>query len=318
MASSKNGETLCEFREGTVNNRGMLGKGSAMSSVKGWLVVACPIALAVGSVIWWAVPDRSEHTASARPTRYENASAAPRQITMDQLLQLADDAHTNMIATVDDYTARFVKQEQDLNGKLGDTTEMSMKVQTAHQGGESGTPMRVYLKFLAPDRVAGREVIWGADLHDGKLVVREVGLLGNIPISLDPNGAIAMRNQRYPIMEIGLTKLIEKLIERGEPDRNDETIKVTLNQNPQLDELPVWLIRLERSEPVEGDNDFSLAEILFDPQRKLVLSYRSFGWPEGDNNTPPLIESYTYHNVETNVGLTDLDFDPDNPEYDFP
>jgi len=30
------------------------------------------------------------------------------------------------------------------------------------------------------------------------------------------------------------------------------------------------------------------------------------------------LESYTYHDIETNVGLTDEDFKPDNPSYNCP
>jgi hypothetical protein len=50
----------------------------------------------------------------------------------------------------------------------------------------------------------------------------------------------------------------------------------------------------------------------------LVLMFRSFGWPEKEGDEIPLLESYTYHDVEINVGLTDEDFDPDNPKYNFP
>lgn len=30
-----------------------------------------------------------------------------------------------------------------------------------------------------------------------------------------------------------------------------------------------------------------------------------------------LAEEYVFHQISINVGLTDQDFDPDNPEYDF-
>ena len=32
----------------------------------------------------------------------------------------------------------------------------------------------------------------------------------------------------------------------------------------------------------------------------------------------PLLESYTYYDVKLNVGLTEDDFDPANPEYRYP
>ena len=34
--------------------------------------------------------------------------------------------------------------------------------------------------------------------------------------------------------------------------------------------------------------------------------------------TLPLLESYSYLDLKTNVGLTDADFDTKNPEYNFP
>ncbi len=68
-----------------------------------------------------------------------------------------------------------------------------------------------------------------------------------------------------------------------------------------------------------------MAEIAYDPERQLILSYRSFGWPanaegitSGDVAELPLLESYNYHDVKTNVGLTEADFDTKNPEYSFP
>ncbi|MGN6136394.1 MAG: DUF1571 domain-containing protein, partial [Aureliella sp.] len=32
---------------------------------------------------------------------------------------------------------------------------------------------------------------------------------------------------------------------------------------------------------------------------------------------PPLEEEYTYLDVQLNVGLKDIDFDPENPAYNF-
>ena len=88
--------------------------------------------------------------------------------------------------------------------------------------------MRVYLSFQSPSSVKGREVIWGEDLYDGKMAVHEVGLLLSMKTFwLDPNGIFAMQGQRYPISEIGLVRLVEKLIERGPVDRDSPDVSVT-------------------------------------------------------------------------------------------
>lgn len=290
-----------------------------MKITKWWFLFAALASALIGSVAWNASGDREKPSPPEPQMEPTGPSDGSRRISMAQLLDLAADAYGHAVATVDDYSARFVQQERDDRGRLGDPTEMTMKVQTKHRGGTLGSPMRVYLKFSSPEAVAGREVIWAEDLRDGKLLVREAGMLGRVPIPpLDPTGMLAMRNQRYPIMEIGLTKLIEKLIQRGEQDREDESIRVDVDETHSFEGREVWLIRIERSQPANNENDFSRAEIIFDPTVKLVLRYRSFGWPEPADASPPLLESYTYHDLLLNVGLTDRDFDPANPDYDFP
>ena len=194
-----------------------------------------------------------------------------------------------------------------------------MKVQTVLRGDTEEAPMRVYLNFKSPEKIKGREVIWAADLNDGKMAVHEVGLLLSLKtLWLDPEGVLAMQGQRYPISEIGLVRLTEKLIERGEKDRDNPHITVKRMPDESYEGVETELIQVHRAKPSGTEEDFSLAEIIFDPGRQLILSYRSFGWPEQAGGEPPLLESYTYLDVKTNVGLTEKDFDPTNPEYSFP
>jgi hypothetical protein len=137
-----------------------------------------------------------------------------------------------------------------------------------------------------------------------------------------------MRGQRYPITQIGLVRLVEQLIERGEKDLDNPDVSVTVTTNHQFDDRLTELIRVRRSRPSNEPDDFSLAEIVVDPERQLILAYRSFGWPgragsglEGsglEGSSPPILESYSYHDLKINVGLTDADFDTKNPEYRFP
>ena len=58
-------------------------------------------------------------------------------------------------------------------------------------------------------------MIWIEGRNDGKLVAHDIGIKGMIRVSLDPNGAIAMRGQRYPITEIGLENLVQKTDRKG-------------------------------------------------------------------------------------------------------
>jgi len=238
--------------------------------------------------------------------------------TMDEVLAIAESTLAHMRKNLDGYTATMVKQEM-IDGALTEPTEMAMKLHCRHRGGkvDDSEPMRVYLRFNQPADVNGREVIWAEDLYDGKLVVHEAGLMGFMTVYLDPTGMIAMRGQRHPISEIGLTKLVQKLIERGEVDRKNPAVTVSITRNLVLDDHQCELIVVTRKQPSGTENDFSRAEICFDKDRQLPLRYTAYGWGK-DGAAPPILESYTYTNIDTTVQLSEADFDPKNPSYRFP
>lgn len=240
------------------------------------------------------------------------------KVTMPEMLQLANDALAETIAKLDDYTATLTKQEQDRSGVLQPASEIFMKVVTRHAGGMPDGPLKVYLRFESPSNLRGREIIWVENQNDGKMRVREAGMVGAMmTVSLAPDGFLAMQGQRYPIAEIGLTRLLEKLIERGGEDRNDPEVQVFKTEGYLFDDRSLTHLRIERSKPSGRENDFAVAELVLDQEQNLVVSYRSFDWPDPKSNQRPLIESYEYHDLKTNVGLTDRDFDTSNPGYTF-
>ena len=284
-------------------------------------IVAITTVLAVMSLgfIWRSSQHAVSDTPDAAPTQIDQSELPARAPTMGEVLDMARAARERMSRSLDDYTARFIKREVDTKGIAGEETEMLIKVQTRLRGDTEDAPLRVYMKFQRPDTVQGREVIWAEDANDGKMAVFE----NYFPLSLktiwlDPNGYLAMQGQRYPISEIGLVRLVEKLIERGEKDRDNPDIEVTIDSDHVFDEVATELIQVTRKKPGGGKDDFSLAEIVIDPERQLILSYRSFGWPETADASAPLLESYQYHDLQINTGLTEADFDTSNPSYAFP
>ena len=62
---------------------------------------------------------------------------------------------------------------------------------------------------------------------------------------------------------------------------------------------------------IENSSYAPKTEIAFDPQTLLPILITSY---DGDGL---LVESYRYRDIKTNVGLTDADFDPENPLYHF-
>lgn len=284
------------------------------------LFIFCVITgMVAGYSVYRATRSGTDASAASVPTAVTSGNDGTQTMTMSDVLDMAQAARDHVSTSLNNYTARFVKQEVDAQGVLGPETEMRLRVQTKLRNETDDAPMRVYLKFTAPADVNGREVLWAEDLNDGQMAVHEVGLLlGLKTIWLDPNGIIAMQGQRYPISEIGLVKLVEKLLERGEKDRHNPAVSVTLTKNHAFGNVDAQLIQVRRSEPSNDAEDFSLAEIVIDPERQLVLSYCAYGWSENEQDEPPLLESYKYFDVETNVGLSDADFDTKNSAYNFP
>lgn len=252
------------------------------------------------------------------PTDVHSSDGGRIEVSMAEMLEIAETALERTVADVDDYTARMIKHEQDRSGVLQPPSEVLMKVVTRHSGGTPGGPMKVYMRFESPDEVRGREVIWVENENDGKMRVREAGMIGSMmTVSLEPDSFLAMRGQRYPITEVGLTRLLEKLIERGSEDRDDPNVHVFKTEGYRFENRELTLLQIEHERPNGRDDDFSLAELVLDRQNNVVVRFRSFGWPVAGESAPPLIESYEYHDLRFNVGLTPEDFQTTNPEYTF-
>ena len=219
--------------------------------------------------------------------------------------------------TIDDYTATIIKRER-VNGKLRDHEFISAKIRNRKvKDGKVTVPFAVYMKFLKPDSVAGREVIWVEGENENKLVAHVTGLLNVKRFHLPPDGLLAMMGQRYPITDIGIQNLIEQLLVRGEHDLKYGECKVNFYRRAKVDNYVCTLI--EVIHPVPRDHfTFHRARIYIDEALGVPVRYAAWTWPAEPGGKPVLDEEYTYRNLKLNVGLTDADFDPDNEAYDFP
>ena len=195
---------------------------------------------------------------------------------------------------------------------------MEVKIRTRKiRDGKLTRPLNVYLKFADPWLSRGREVIWNESLREGKFVAHEGGLKNLARMTLHPNDRLAMLGNKYPITEIGLARLVEKLIEKGERDKLAGPCDVQWIDNQMVGNRPCQLIQVTHAKP-DARFDFHVAQIFIDRERLVPLRYAAFLWPKGPTAEPPLEEEYSYVDLKLNVGLVDADFDPENPKYSFP
>ena len=245
-------------------------------------------------------------------------ASAAKSHPLDGPLTLAKDALTLCESEIADYTAIIVKRER-IDGRLNDECYMAAKIrhEKLNDRKQVEIPFSVYLKFLKPSGVKGREVIYVKGRNKGKLIAHEGGFKGKFTPSLylDPLGTLAMMGQRYPITDIGIQNLCSKLIVRGNHDRQMGPCVVTTSE-ANINKRPASRIELLHPKRKPG-LDFHIARIFVDNEYRIPIRYEAYDWPVGGGNVTidDLIEEYTYIRVKFNVGLTDSDFDPDNPKY---
>ncbi len=208
-----------------------------------------------------------------------------------------------------DYSAYFLKRER-VDGKLGPLEYAIVKVREK--------PFSVYMRFVKPESVKGREALYVKGKHDGMLLAHEPATDYIGTVKLDPQGGLAMRGQRYPITEAGFRNLAVKLIERGEKEKKrGADCKVTFRKNASINDRPATVIEVlhTRRRP---DDEFYRVRIYIDNELQIPTRYVAHDWPEKPGGEPVLLEEYTYLNVKLNQGFTNHDFDITNKEYRFP
>lgn len=213
------------------------------------------------------------------------------------------------INKVEDYSATLVKRER-IDGELGEHEYMFVKVR--HE------PFSIYVYFLGPTKVKGQEAIFVAGKNNGKLAAHPNGLRHKIvgTVNLAPDSKMAMMGNRYPITELGVRRLTERLIEVGTHDVKFGECEVKVKSGIKVDKRECTLIEVEHPVPRE-EFLFHRACIYVDSVHDVPVRYEAYEWPSTPGGKPVLTEEYTYLNLKFNNGFTDKDFDVENPEYGF-
>ena len=240
--------------------------------------------------------------------RVENINPAKAAHPLDPALEVAREGLTHIRSTLRDYSCTLVKQER-INGVLGEPEYAYTECRNRQmENGRIVVPFSVYMYFLKPDNLKGREVMYVEGRNDGKMVAHEGNFLkrfGNV--WLLPDSSLAMRGNRYPITEAGVENLIAKLIERGERDRHRGECQVEFLKNAKINGRSCTVLQVTHPVP-RPYFDFNIATIFIDDELNVPVRYAAYSWPPRPGAKPELIESYTYLNMKVNVGLTDEDF----------
>ena len=190
--------------------------------------------------------------------RVANAAAASLEPTpvhpLDRALDIARAGLEGCRTKVNDYTALLVKREL-IDGTLGGHEYMLVKIRNRKVvNGQIVQPLSVYLSFLKPTSVKGREVIYVEGQNNGNIIAHEGGFKGKFlpTVTIPPDGMLAMRGQRYPMTEIGVENLIEKLIERGERARELPDVQCEFRKNARVQDRTCTVLQVTQPTKTPG------------------------------------------------------------------
>ena len=237
---------------------------------------------------------------------------------LDPALVIARKSLENIRTNIADYSAIVIKRE-NVNGTLGEHEFMFTKVRNRkHENGTLKVPFSVYMNFLKPAAIKGREVLYVEGANGGSIVAHEGGLRGRLlpTMNLDPHGMIAMQGQRYPITDFGFENLVVKLIEKGERDRQHAECKVDFHTGAKVGSSECTVLVVTHPVP-RPYFDFHVAEIFIDDKLNIPVRYAAYTWPSQEGGEKELLEEYTYRDIKINLNLTAADFDPKNSTYNF-
>jgi hypothetical protein len=212
------------------------------------------------------------------------------------------------IEQIDSYTATLIKRERT-NGKMGPTESLAIKVRQK--------PLSIYAKSLGPQSVKGQEVLYVDGVNNGKMWAHGVGLRAMLgTLAINPTDPLAMQGQQYPLTEIGILKLTERLVEIAGRDAKFGECTTKWIDHVKVNDRACHCIEVVH--PQRRDNFlFHVARIFVDDELDLPVRYERYDWPSAPGGRLPLIEEYTYLDVKRNAGLADADFDVRNPAYHF-
>jgi hypothetical protein len=210
--------------------------------------------------------------------------------------------------SLNDYTCTFFKRERLADGRMTGQHVMRMKARTH--------PSSVYFKFLKPN--AGREAIYVAGRNGGKALVHDVGI-GKLlagTLKLDPRSTMAMEDCRHPITDAGLGHMIDEIADRWEIEMTPGETQVVIHHNAKVGDRTCTMIESIHPD-YHPDYMFHMVKVYIDQELNLPIRFEAYEWPPHKGAEPVLVEEYTYMDLKTNQGLTDRDFNPNNPAYSF-
>jgi len=219
---------------------------------------------------------------------------AEEKISIDTIL-------TKTIASYEqlhDYTCILNKREL-VKGKILEQKNIIVKFKK---------PLCIYLKWTeGSDK--GTEAIYVQGKYKNELQVHKGGFLNIYNFSLDPKGKLAMKNNRHNITEAYIGQIVYLIKSNYDLYKKSGEGSITYEGMQDLDGVKTMLFKATFP---KGKGYYAQRMMIsIDAKTYLPIRTEIYGWQN------EFLEMYHYSKIKLNIGLTDKDFDINNPAYNF-
>ncbi|GAA5194712.1 DUF1571 domain-containing protein [Ferrimonas gelatinilytica] len=203
---------------------------------------------------------------------------------------------------VESYTAIFHKQQR-IAGELLDEETIFLKFRKQ--------PYSLYMKWVT-EPYKGSELLYVVGWNKGRIKAHRGGFFSFIVRNLAPNDPKLMENDLRPVTSTGVGFLLQtvainmrKAIKAGVLTFTDHGKESVYGRDTQVMVIDIL--------PNENAEDYDGARFVInqDVESKILIRIRVY------DRKGQLIENYGYENLNLDARLSDADFDPKRPEYDF-
>ncbi|MCG6155130.1 DUF1571 domain-containing protein [Rubinisphaera margarita] len=247
-------------------------------------------------------PDQPLQLAEARiiPGKEVTIQPDPRNPANSyELFRTLLDESQQTLDQMDGYCGMLTKQVR-IDGELQEEEQMLVKIR--HE------PFSVYLKWEAD----GQEALYVEGKHDNCVLARATQGFAALKgvWKLEPDSRKAMQNNRYPVTELGIKKMNERVTAFYDEHRTETmTCGHTINQ---INGRPMIVFNIAFPSPQESP--YSTCEYQFDAETKLLQSVIICEW-DYKGEPAGIAEKYVYSDLTLDKCPGEEEFDANNPEY---
>lgn len=200
--------------------------------------------------------------------------------------------------TVEDYTCRLNKKVRK-NGVLHIDRDVSVKYKK---------PRHYYFRWNS-GMARGREVIFVQGKNNDKIVAHPGGIFKLLTFHLDPEGYLAMKENRHSLKSSGMEKIMALVESNAALAQSKGLDAIRFMGEGRFDGKRIWIV--EGLFPERQGFYAHRIRLCFCPMLNLPLKVSIF------DGSGRLVEDYEFHDLKINVGLSENDFEPHNPQYGF-